>query len=137
MDPVFYSQNNWTLNSLNNGSNSAYPPLEALSIPLQRFLVFLYSFTAIFSFCGNTIVLMVLIMGKKSSRELKNFLINLSLSDISMSLFSIPFTYTDFMLGRWIFPEFMCSLASMMTICAMCVSVYTLTVIGIDRYVYN
>jgi hypothetical protein len=129
MDPVFYSDTSY------NGSNFTSPSLEALSLPVQRFLVFLYSGTAIISFCGNTIVLMVLIMGEKSSRELKKFLINLSLSDISMSLFSIPFTYTDFMLGRWIFPDFMCSLASMMTTWAMCVSVYTLTVIGIDRYV--
>jgi hypothetical protein len=91
-------------NSSSNMTASTVPlaPLELLSEPLQYLLTVLYSLTAIFSFFGNIMVLLVLLLGRKSSRELKKFLINLSLSDIAMSLFSIPFTYTDFMLGRYI-----------------------------------
>ena len=107
--------------------------LEALSPSSQVILTVLYTVTAVTAFTGNIIVLIVLILGHKSSRELKKFLINLSLSDISMSIFSIPFTYTDIMLGRWIFARYLCHLASFMTTCGMSVSIYTLTLISVER----
>lgn len=128
MDPVYYSQLNHSFDN-----TSELSPLEALSPSSQFILTVLYTVTAVTAFTGNIIVLIVLILGHKSSRELKKFLINLSLSDISMSIFSIPFTYTDFMLGRWIFAPFLCPLASFMTTCAMSVSIYTLTLIGVER----
>ncbi|XP_054166202.1 G-protein coupled receptor 83-like [Oppia nitens] len=128
-----YYYSNGSLGSSSAMDSSAYP-LEALRPSLQWALIVLYSLTAIIAFCSHVTVIMVLYYGKKSSRELKKFLINLSLSDVCMALCSIPFTYTHFMLGHWVFHPFLCPLASMATITALCVSVYTMIVIGIDRY---
>lgn len=86
-----------------NISITDYPPMQALGVELQAFLITLYSFTALLALGGNVMVIVVLVLGKRSSRELRLFLVNLALSDITMAVFSIPFTYTDFMLGRWIF----------------------------------
>jgi hypothetical protein len=61
-------------------------------------------------------------------------LLNLSISDLLMAIFSIPFTYTIFMLGRWIFPKFLCPCVQFAQLCSVFVSIYTLTAIGIDRY---
>lgn len=72
-------------------------------------------------------------VGKRSSRELRIFLVNLAMSDITMALFSIPFTYTDFMLGRWVFHPLFCPFVQFMQLCSVFVSIYTLTAIGIDR----
>ena len=83
-------------------------PLEALGNVSQVILMTLYSTTSIVSILTNSLVLFVLIFGRKSSPELKLFLINLAISDICMAALSIPFTYTDFMLGRWIFPKLLC-----------------------------
>ncbi|XP_022242496.1 probable G-protein coupled receptor 83 [Limulus polyphemus] len=108
--------------------------LEALGPDLQIFLITLYSITAVLALGGNVTVIVVLTFGKKSSRDLRAFLINLAASDITMATFSIPFTYTDFMLGRWIFEPFFCPVVLFMQHCSVIVSVYTLTIIGLDRY---
>ncbi len=112
---------------------SSINDLELLDAFWQTLLITLYSLTAALSLIGNIIAIWVLMAGKRSSRELRMFLVNLSLSDITMALFSIPFTYTDFILGRWIFLPLFCPVVQFMQLASVFVSVYTLTVIGIDR----
>lgn len=174
MDPLDYNQQTVTLESL-----------EALPFSGQVVLTILYSATAIISFIGNSLVIIVLSLGNRlrvadmqmrtsvtsslsvtdkdrtPSRpnfkvgiikrvnscqpvplrntfgqrdNLKSFLINLAWSDLAMSLFSIPFTYTDFLLGRWIFHSTLCRLASTINVVAITVSVTTMVLIGLDRY---
>lgn len=55
------------------------------------------------------------------------------IADIIMSIFSIPFTYTEFMLSRWIFPQFLCPIVKMAQMWSVFVSAYTLVLVGIDR----
>uniref|UniRef100_T1K3U4 G-protein coupled receptors family 1 profile domain-containing protein n=1 Tax=Tetranychus urticae TaxID=32264 RepID=T1K3U4_TETUR len=107
---------------------------SALGEPFQIFLICLYSVTALLAFAGNITAIWVLMAGKRSSKELRIFLVNLAASDITMALFSIPFTYTSYMLNRWIFHPSFCPFVQFMTLCSVIVSVYTLTAIGIDRY---
>lgn len=61
--------------------------LEALDEKWQSVLIALYSFTALTSFVLNAITVIVLLRCRRS--ELREYLINLSLSDLLMSLFSI------------------------------------------------
>lgn len=61
--------------------------LEALSERWQFCLVIIYSLTAITSFILNVITVIVLTRSRRS--ELRKYLINLSMSDLLMSLFSI------------------------------------------------
>jgi hypothetical protein len=125
--------------SFTNGSfeeqTTSINDFELLDAFWQKLLITLYSLTAALSLIGNIIAIWVLMAGKRSSRELRMFLVNLSLSDITMALFSIPFTYTDFILGRWIFLPQFCPVVQFMQLASVFVSVYTLTVIGIDRLV--
>ncbi|KAK8782931.1 hypothetical protein V5799_015727 [Amblyomma americanum] len=117
-----------------------YPPMNALGFELQAFLIALYSLTALLALGGNVMVIVVLVLGRRSSRELRLFLVNLALSDIAMAVFSIPFTYTDFMLGRWIFEPLFCPVVLFMQHVSVIVSVYTLTAIGVDstkKYVHS
>ncbi|KAG1690738.1 RYamide receptor [Nymphon striatum] len=124
-----------------NITNTSYedilhPPIEILNAvgkPLQTFLITLYSFTAIFSFAGNITVICVMIGGRRSSRDLRYLLTNLALSDIMMAIFCIPFTYTEVLLNRWIFSIKFCPIVQFLQHCTVTSSVYTLTVIGIDR----
>ena len=73
--------------------------------------------------------------GKRSALNLRKFLINLAISDILLGVFCVPFTYTDFMLGRWIFPSWLCPAAQFIQILSVFVTAYTLTIIGIERQV--
>jgi hypothetical protein len=132
MDPIKYfgSPNSSTTTS----SESDLPLLDALEFwPYQVILIILYSTTAFISLTSNLITIIVLIKGDRISTELWKYLINLSVSDIFMSLLSIPFTYTGFMLNRWIFPNYLCPIVNFAQICSVFVSVWTLTIIGIDR----
>lgn len=139
MDPIFLASQsaaNYSVDSTLTGFNETtqkLPNLDAIEGAWQTFLVWLYSITSIISFTSNGTVILVLLLGKKSSPELRKFLINLAIADMCMALFSMPFTYTDFMYGQWIFPEFVCPVAQFITICALSVSVHTLCAIGIER----
>jgi len=131
MDPI----------NINNGfNNSNYTSsddmeLEAVKEPYQTILTVTYIITAILAFIGNTTAVTILITGKRSSPELRKYLINLFITDILIALFSIPFSYTDFMYGQWIFPLCLCPITQFISVCAVCVSIYTLIAIGIERYI--
>ena len=125
-------QNN-SLNTTGETDNIRIEDFELASKPHQYFLIALYSITAALALGGNVMSIIVLTQGKRSSNDLRLFLVSLSASDITMSIFSIPFTYTSFILGRWIFPLCFCPLVHAMQVLSVFVSIYTLTLIGIDR----
>jgi hypothetical protein len=129
MDPINFESNS----NYSNLTISQLPPLEALGTPYQLLLAVLYSVTAILAFFLNFIAASVLIVYKRSSADLRKYLINLAFADILMALFSIPFSYTDFMYGRWIFPFILCPITQFIQVCAVCISIYTLIAIGIER----
>lgn len=129
MDPILYRQDDYL-----NVTEEELPLLDALDFwPYQVILIILYSTTAFISLGSNIITIIVLLKGNHLSSELSTFLINLAVSDIAMAIFSIPFTYTGFMLGRWIFPPGLCPVVQFAQLCSVFVSVWTLTAIGIDR----
>nr|QEE04287.1 GPCR A44 [Nilaparvata lugens] len=137
---IFLENSNSSSSIRLNGTNEDaffdydYPSLEVVEPPIQVALVILFSVTATLSLSGNVTVIIVLSLGKRSSSDLKAFLINLAVSDVTMAAFSIPFTYTMFLLGRWIFPPWFCPIVMTMQHVSVIVSVYTLMAIGIDRY---
>jgi Na+/H+ antiporter NhaA len=112
------------------------PPLEALEEPFQTLITMLYTLTAIIAFFLNTFALIVLLIGKKTSLELRKYLVNLAIVDLLLAVFSIPFSYTDFMFGRWLFPLCLCPITNFVTTTAVFVNIYTLVVIGFGRFVY-
>nr|XP_027203941.1 RYamide receptor-like [Dermatophagoides pteronyssinus] len=73
--------------------------------------------------------------GKRCIGDMRKFIVNLSIADILMAIFTIPFTYTNYMLGRWIFISFMCPIVNCAQLTTIAVSIYTLIAIAIDRYV--
>lgn len=134
MDIVFYK--NQSLH--NNPHNFSYfdefdEDPAAIKWPYQLIVLAAYTLAAVIAFFSNLVTIIVLTFGQRSSPELKRFLINLALCDIVMSLFAIPYNYTAFMYGRWLFADQFCPIASAMQMFAIFVSVYTLVAIGIDR----
>ena len=141
MDPLWLNNNNITsTDQIHNETFEKYSfqinRLEALGSSMQLFMFFLYSLTSILALVGNLTVIIVEIFGKRSALNLRKFLINLAISDILLGVFCVPFTYTDFMLGRWIFPSWLCPAAQFIQILSVFVTAYTLTIIGIERQVH-
>jgi hypothetical protein len=135
MDPIWLNSQNITAERIfNESTNITYPDrLEAFDTPMRTFLVCLYSMTSCLAFFGNVVVIIVEIFGTKSAANLRKFLINLAVSDILVGVFCVPFTYTDFMLGRWIFPLWLCPTAQFIQVLSVSVTIFTLTVIAIER----
>lgn len=115
-------------------SNCSVVQLEALDANLQVFVAVIYCTTAVLAFFGNVVVICVEINGKRSAQNLRKFLINLAISDIIIGVFNVPFSYTSFMLGRWIFPSFMCNVAQFVQLLNVFFTAMTLSFIGIERY---
>ncbi|XP_002742045.1 QRFP-like peptide receptor [Saccoglossus kowalevskii] len=83
---------------------------------------------------GNTLVIGVLMFSTRLWTDLNIFLINLSLADLTMAIFCMPFTFPTIMKGHWLFGKVMCPVVLSLQQVSICVSIYTLTAIGIDRY---
>uniref|UniRef100_A0A6P6XWW9 Allatostatin-A receptor-like n=1 Tax=Dermatophagoides pteronyssinus TaxID=6956 RepID=A0A6P6XWW9_DERPT len=123
----------------NNGSSiqiniDDISTLEILDRSTRTILVILYSATSVLAFVGNILVIIVEIFGRRSAASLRKFLINLAISDILFGVFAVPFTYTDFMFGRWIFLPWLCPWAQFIQILSIFITSFTLTVISIERY---
>lgn len=140
MDPLWLNTMNITGDSFNQSSvnrSANFDPslnqLEILDRPTRTGLVILYSTTGVLAFVGNVIVIIVEIFGRRSAANLRKFLINLAISDILFGVFAVPFTYTDFMYGQWIFFPWLCPFAQFIQILSIFITSFTLTVISIER----
>jgi hypothetical protein len=100
----------------------------------RLFYEIIFTLIALLAFVGNSVVIVVEFYGKKTAKNLRKFLINLAVSDVLIGVFSVPFVYTDFMYGIWIFPNWLCPLSQFIQIISVFVTAFTLTVIGIERY---
>lgn len=91
----------------------------------------LYVFTFLLAVCGNSLVLLVL--WKKKRKSVNDILIfNLSVSDLTLMLFSLPLN--AFLLGRVDFPLVFCKLVSPLMTATFNVSIFTLTFMAVYRW---
>ena len=111
------------------------PGVAPMEVPpgAQVVLITVYTISIILALFGNTAVIVVLAVVQRSRTELSVFLINLAVADLSMATFCMPFTFTQLMLGRWLFGDFVCRLATFMQVASVGVSIFTNMAIGIDR----
>ena len=52
-----------------------------------------------------------------------------------MAVFCMPFTFTQVMLGRWVFGALVCPFVLFIQVLSVAVSIFTNIAIGIDRFV--
>jgi hypothetical protein len=134
MDPILALNTDNNVNLSISNSTAELSELLALPEPFPTVLALLYGGIAFIAFVTNILAVIILVKKMKISADLKKYLINLAAADISKALFSVPFNYTDVMYGYWRFPLLMCPLSQFVTICTICVSIFTLTAIGFERY---
>ncbi|XP_061166037.1 tachykinin-like peptides receptor 99D [Saccostrea echinata] len=80
-------------------------------------------------------VMFVIFRNKKMQSITNIFIANLAFADVIIGVFSIPFQFQAALLQRWVVPYFLCPLAPFIKNLSVCVSVFTLTIISIDRYI--
>jgi hypothetical protein len=134
MDPILAQNNDYSNETLLTEENAKLSDLVALPEPFSTVLALLYGGIAFVAFVTNILAIIILVKKMKTSADLRKYLINLSVADLSTALFSVPINYSDVMYGYWRFPLFMCPLSQFIAICTACVSIFTLIAIGIERY---
>ena len=97
-------------------------------------LSLLYGTISVVSVIGNALVILVIAKNKTMHTVTNFFIANLSVADVMIGIFCIPFQFQAALLQRWDLPWFMCPVAPFVKELTVTVSILTLTVISIDRY---
>ncbi|KAH9507548.1 hypothetical protein Btru_051427 [Bulinus truncatus] len=98
-------------------------------------LAFLYGSISLLAVIGNGLVILVIVKNRRMHTVTNIFIANLAVSDVIIGLFSIPFQFQAALLQRWVLANFMCSLAPFVQVVSVNVSIFTLSVIAVDRYI--
>lgn len=83
---------------------------------------------------GNGLVIVTLIQNKKMRTVTNVFLLNLSISDLLLAVFCMPFTLIPALLKTFIFGETVCVLIRYLQGVSVSVSCFTLVAISLERY---
>ncbi|CAG5133550.1 unnamed protein product, partial [Candidula unifasciata] len=116
------------------GNNSFFLPYD-VPTGLICLLAFLYGSISVLTVIGNGLVILVIVKNMRMHTVTNIFISNLAVADVIIGLFSIPFQFQAALLQRWVLANFMCSLAPFVQVISVNVSIFTLTVIAVDRYI--
>ncbi|XP_041368407.1 tachykinin-like peptides receptor 86C [Gigantopelta aegis] len=135
---TFYAEENESLlvNSSTVVPNSSVTE-DPYKVPpgLIVLLAFLYGSISLLAVIGNGLVIFVIVKNRRMHSVTNIFIANLAVADVIIGMFSIPFQFQAALLQRWVLAHFMCSLAPFVQIISVNVSIITLSVIAIDRYI--
>lgn len=111
------------------------PSLLVTQPYLTGFLISLYVVIFLIGVFGNSMVLYVVLKYRTLQTITNKFIACLSLSDLLLCLFAIPFTPMNALHTTWVFGSIMCKLVPMVLALSVFVSTLTSVVIAIDRYI--
>ena len=97
-------------------------------------LSILYGSISVTAVLGNFLVILVIVKNKSMQTVTNFFIANLSVADVMIGIFSIPFQFQAALLQRWDLPHILCPVAPFVKELSVNISIITLTVISIDRY---
>ncbi|CAF1174146.1 unnamed protein product [Adineta steineri] len=97
-------------------------------------ILLIYGVIIIFSFFTNSIAIIIFLIGRRSRSELSPFLLNLSVFNIIMTVYCIPFTITSVIFQRWIYAGELCIVLDAFKTFSVSGVLLTLITIAIDRY---
>lgn len=97
-------------------------------------LALAYGAVILLGVSGN-LALIIIILKQKEMRNVTNMLIvNLSFSDLLITLMCLPFTFVYTLMDHWVFGEAMCKLNPFVQCVSITVSVFSLVLIAIERH---
>ncbi|KAL8599631.1 hypothetical protein ACOMHN_053658 [Nucella lapillus] len=97
-------------------------------------LVIAYCLVISAGFVGNTLVVLVMLR-RKDLRTSRNFyILNLSVCDMVMCCFCMPFSLVKYTLKRWMLGAAMCRVVPALATIDVFVSTFTIIAVAVDRY---
>ena len=100
----------------------------------ELIILMIYAVIIVFSFFTNLIAIIIFSFGRCSRSELSPFLLNLSVFNIIMTVYCIPFTILSLIFQRWLFARELCVVLDGFKTFSVCGVLLTLIAIAVDRY---
>jgi hypothetical protein len=97
-------------------------------------ILLIYGVMIIFSFFTNLIAIIIFSFGRRSRSKLSPFLLNLSVFNIIMTVYCIPFTITSLIFQRWLYARELCIVLDVFKTFSVSGVLLTLITIAVDRY---
>ncbi|KAL8619032.1 hypothetical protein ACOMHN_020730 [Nucella lapillus] len=127
----------WAIHDVDsNVSSRAVTSREPLSDEGYLAIVIYLSVLGVVATAGNVTVLLVILCQRRALRKMQNvLLVNMAAVDLAISVTAYPFTAAASSYKRWIFGDFACQLGGFLVFMLSMVSMDTLTLIAIFRYI--
>ncbi|XP_074650225.1 cholecystokinin receptor type A-like [Tubulanus polymorphus] len=100
----------------------------------DELLLTFYSLIFVLAVVGNSLVIVTLIQNKRMRTVTNVLLLNLSISDLLLAVFCMPFTLTGYLLRNFIFGPVICPMIFYLQAVSVGVNVITLVAISLERY---
>lgn len=107
---------------------------ERLELIVSIIVPIFFSLIGITGFIGNLLVIITVLFNQQMRNTTNLLILNLSLADLLFICFCIPFTGADYSLSWWPFGEFWCKTVQYLIICTAYISIYTLVLMSLDRF---
>uniref|UniRef100_A0A0N4ZBF7 G_PROTEIN_RECEP_F1_2 domain-containing protein n=1 Tax=Parastrongyloides trichosuri TaxID=131310 RepID=A0A0N4ZBF7_PARTI len=104
------------------------------TIVIQIIYISMFVFITVAALAGNLTVVWIILFHKKMRTVTNYYLLNLAIADISITILNTGFSGMYNLYYNWKFGSFYCAVNSLMGVTPICVSVFTMIVLSIDRY---
>ncbi|XP_077393718.1 kappa-type opioid receptor [Festucalex cinctus] len=121
------------LDAINGSWEGEADGAEPMS-PIIPVIVAVYSLVFVVGLVGNCLVMYVIIRYTKMKTATNIYILNLAVADALVTS-TMPFQSTDYLLSSWPFGEVACKVFISIDYYNMFTSIFTLTMMSVDRYV--
>ncbi|XP_026851960.2 kappa-type opioid receptor [Electrophorus electricus] len=125
--PGFSDMSNYSLNESRTNDTESMSPIITI-------ITAVYSVVFVVGLVGNCLVMFVIIRYTKMKTATNIYIFNLAVADALVTT-SMPFQNTDYLLNSWPFGEVVCKVVISIDYYNMFTSIFTLTMMSVDRYI--
>ncbi|XP_060099779.1 kappa-type opioid receptor [Heteronotia binoei] len=134
------SSSNWLLDWAEYGNNNSgmYEDLQQnntnISPAIPIIITAVYSMVFVVGLVGNSLVMFVIIRYTKMKTATNIYIFNLALADALVTT-TMPFQSTVYLMNSWPFGDVLCKIVISIDYYNMFTSIFTLTMMSVDRYI--
>ncbi|XP_032078949.1 kappa-type opioid receptor isoform X1 [Thamnophis elegans] len=121
-----------------NSSKGGYEDLQQnqtnISPAIPIIITAVYSIVFVVGLVGNSLVMFVIIRYTKMKTATNIYIFNLALADALVTT-TMPFQSTEYLMNTWPFGDVLCKIVISIDYYNMFTSIFTLTMMSVDRYI--
>ncbi|XP_044280025.1 kappa-type opioid receptor isoform X2 [Varanus komodoensis] len=138
--PCPFPSSSWLVDWAEYGNNSGglYDDLQQnhtnISPAIPIIITAVYSMVFVVGLVGNSLVMFVIIRYTKMKTATNIYIFNLAVADALVTT-TMPFQSTEYLMNSWPFGDVLCKIVISIDYYNMFTSIFTLTMMSVDRYI--